>query len=113
MKKLTKRPQETALQRHVRLWLNDRASEYENGLAGVKSDLFRDGCESGYVSHLTDYVDCDKFVAKYAVDIFDMIDDDMDESGNDYTISKNHRASCQVAWWAFEQTAYTLLNEVL
>lgn len=55
MKRIPKKFATTKLERAALRWINDRATDYETGAAGVVKDLMYGGCQSGMVGELIYY----------------------------------------------------------
>lgn len=96
-----------ALEKHVAEWLQERASDYSNGVNGVVKDLFYGGCQSGYVNHLIYSHDCREFVAKYMIEIQELVTQFADETGDtSFLFDKDTGFTFdRLAWIAFEETA--------
>jgi hypothetical protein len=76
-KTIKKRDDETKLQRDVRVWLNSRGSDYDNGWKGAYKDLMHGGCESGMVSELIYYHDTMAFFKRHSNEIATLLVDSM------------------------------------
>ncbi len=64
---------QTALERHVAKWINDKAQGYDGNVADVLKDLMQGGCSSGCVGHLV--YTCDKvaFYRRHRTEIGHMV----------------------------------------
>jgi len=116
----TKLTPRTALERHVARWINNRASEYDNGIEGVMNDL-SNGCSSGIVGHLIYYKDTLAFYRKHRAEInallAHMIDNGVLESPSDMSdwdasdpLAQDTHNQNLLAWFGFEETAHNLVN---
>ena len=123
-------PNATALENHVREWINEQASEYPDtgpqtyNVAGVLNDLMRNGCQSGYVGDLIYYADTLKFYKRHKLEINQMLIQNMADMGAKSpadmfgdkwdlsdplaldTINQN-----LLAWFGFEETARKLAED--
>ena len=121
-KKLKKLDGETKLERVVRLWLNDKGRDYDNGWQGAYKDLMYGGCSSGIVSELIYYSDTVKFYQRHKVEINERLYQQMQSGGGDYnpyTVFGGERGQWDVedplalgdnnqnllAWFGFEDAA--------
>lgn len=80
-KKLAKPEEETGLGRAVRLWLNDKGRDYEDGWRGAMRDLQHGGCSSGMVGSLIYYRDTVKFYRKHQEEIVALLVETFENSG--------------------------------
>lgn len=110
-KYLPKKARETALETHVRCWVNSYVKDrsYQDW-QGVMKDLFYGGCESGMVTHLIYNYDCLKFAQKYLEDICDVIADYEEEYG-ELPFKKEAFSYTEIAWKGFELVAQKLAFE--
>lgn len=111
---------ETALEKHVKSSLNEKASEYKTGIEGVLEDLMRGGCESGFVSELIYYDDTTKFFKKYKNDINALLKEAIsncgsgpkDVFGNKWDesdpLAEDTSNQNLLAWFGYEETARNL-----
>lgn len=117
----------TRLERHVQAWINNRASDYNDGAKGVIEDLMQGGCSSGFVNHLIYTVDCVRFYKTHRREISALLKETMDSIG-EHDLSKifsNTRSMTWdaedplaqedgnrniLAWFGFEETARILSN---
>ncbi len=87
-------------------------------------DLFQGGCQSGFVSGLIYYVDTLKFYKKHKEEINELLTESMDSTGcsmselfgdkfdnNDPLVMDTNNMNL-LAWFAFEETARNLANEL-
>jgi hypothetical protein len=123
MKKLSRKFAESRLERHVLGWLNSRASDYEDGVAGVLHDLMYGGCVSGYVGHLIYYRDTVKFFQTHRRDISALLKDALSDSGakgpgdlfgdkwdNEDPLAQEDMNRNLLAWFGFEEAARNIAN---
>jgi hypothetical protein len=114
MKTLRKQDNETRLQRAVRLWLNSKGKDYNNGWKGAYDDLMQGGCASGVVSELVYYTDTLRFYNKHKAEINNLLAEHQMHAS-----SLNGWDACDplaleptnqnlLAWFWFEETAYQL-----
>ena len=120
-KKITVKP-ETRLERNVKAWINERASEYDNGAEGALKDLFYGGCISGMVGHLVYYADTVKFFAKYRRDISALLKEAIFDCGKDPEsvfgdkwekydpLAQEMLNRNLLAWFGFEEAARRLAD---
>ena len=110
-KYLPRRIRETALETHVRCWVNKfiKSTGYKDWKV-VMEDLFYGGCESGLVQHLIYPQDCLKFAQKYLEDICDVIADHEEEYG-ELPFKKENFSYIELAWKGFELTARKIAFE--
>ena len=80
-KKLAKPETETRLERVVRLWLNDKGRDYEDGWRGALKDLLHGGCSSGIVGSMIYYRETVKFYRQYRDEIAALLVDAFENSG--------------------------------
>lgn len=72
-------------------------------------DVVNHGCVSGMVSSLIYYTDTEKFFKKHFNDIFDLYNNYIEEFGT--TPNLKELNANNLAWFAYEQICYNLLNE--
>jgi hypothetical protein len=117
-KKLAKPENETRLEQAVRLWLNDKGRDYDNGWRGALKDLQYGGCSSGIVSGLIYYSDTVKFYRQNREEIVALLVEAFEKSGfydpaklfGDKWDEKDPLAFDDtnqnlLAWFGFEETA--------
>ena len=119
--KLTVKP-ETRLERHVKAWINEHASNYDSGASGVLKDLFYGGCASGFVGELVYYADTVKFFAKYRRDISALLKEAIENCGEgpegvfgdkwekDDPLAQEDFNRNLLAWFGFEEAARRLAD---
>lgn len=114
---------ESRLERHVQKWINDNARDYDHGAEGVLKDLFRGGCESGYVGHLIYYTDTVKFFQTHRREISELLKETMESIGCDGPkglfgdkwdetdpLGQEDLNRNLLAWFGFEETARKLAD---
>jgi hypothetical protein len=116
---------ETRLERHVKRWANERASDYpDSGVEGVLEDLFYGGCSSGMVGHLIYTTDCVKFFATHRRDISALLAEMVQDTGQqphelfsnprslqwdkDDPLAQEDNNRNLLAWFGFEEAARRL-----
>ena len=112
---------ETELEKYVTRWIEEKAAEREDGIAGALEDLMHGGCASGYVSELVYTADCVKFFEEHKREIGGLLAELLDDCGG--TIGQMFdRAGWEksdplaleevnqniLAWFGFEETARRL-----
>lgn len=100
------------LEKHVAEWINERAVDYDDGVAGAMMDL-SNGCSSGYVNHLIYTKDCNDFYFQYADEIDDLLESWHDETGENALSSYQYNVGVRnwLAWFAFEETARRVASQ--
>lgn len=73
-------------------------------------NVIQHGCVSGWVSGLVYYSDTHAFFDKHYDEIHDMISDYKDNTGVDLVHTGDLKNF--YAWFAYEQTAYSILNQL-
>lgn len=109
----------TPLERSVADWYE---SECEDGYTSAISDLMQNGCVSGMVGHLIYYSDTTAFYRQHKREIWQLLDQMLDEcglertqdllsdwDGGDRWAEDTHNQNL-LAWFAFEVTAQNLAN---
>lgn len=106
------------LEAHVKAWLNENASGYEDGVVGVLHDLFQGGCASGFVGELIYYTDTLPFYRKYQQEISALIKEMQSDLGmsisqlngwdQDDPLALDTQNQNLLAWFGFEETAREL-----
>jgi len=111
---------ETKLQRAVRLWLNARGRDYDNGWQGAYRDLAYGGCASGMVSELIYYNDTTLFFKRHRAEINEMLKDILADTGltadglfgdkwdKDDPLALERFNQNLLAWFGFEEAARTI-----
>lgn len=111
----------TRLERNVQKWVNERATDYDDGAAGVLKDLLYGGCASGMVSHLIYYSDSVKFFQTHRREISELLAEQVQSTGlqpiqlfnrsdangwngDDPLAQETHNRNL-LAWFGFERTA--------
>ncbi len=95
--------------RTLRAAVAREALDYDNP-AEFFTDLLNHGCVSGMVSSLIYYTDTHAFFDKYYEEIEDLRCEYEEETG--VQINLQHDLKNFLAWFAFEETAYRLANEL-
>lgn len=100
------------LEKHVAEWINERAVDYSDGVAGVMMDLSH-GCQSGHVNHLIYTKDCNDFYLQYADEIDDLLESWYDETGEHALSNYQYNVGVRnwLAWFAFEETANRIASQ--
>jgi len=103
----------------IKQWVEDRVKDEEIHL----EDVIEHGCVSGCVSSLIYYSDTVKFYDKFEDEIWDMLEEDTNQFGNDnilQTISQFNGAKNVggldqfknlLAWYSVEETCRKILDE--
>ncbi|HDK7195005.1 TPA: hypothetical protein PTV74_003312 [Clostridium botulinum] len=71
-------------------------------------DVVNYGCQNGIVTALIYYTDTEKFFKKHFNDIFDLYNQYIEETGTNPNFELNAN---NLAWFAYENICYNLLNE--
>jgi len=111
----------TPLEKHVQLWINVNALEYENGVRGVLKDLFYGKYASGMVGHSMYYDDKLKFFAIHRREIFKILHEYISNgflnspaalTGWDKSdpLAQEAQNRSLLAWFGFEETARNLAD---
>jgi hypothetical protein len=120
MKRLKAASNETKLQRTVRLWLNDKGTDYDTGWQGAYRDLAYGGCSSGMVSGLIYYTDTTRFFKRHRAEISTLLKDLLSDTGSnceqlfgdkwdaDDPLAVEQYNQNLLAWFGFEETARAL-----
>ena len=115
----TKNERETMTKETIRQWVEDRVKDEDIHL----EDVIEHGCVSGCVSSLIYYSDTVKFYDKFEDEIWDMLEEDTNQFGNDnilQTISQFNGAKNVggldqfknlLAWYSVEETCRKILDE--
>jgi len=82
-KRIPKNESETKLERVVRVWLNNKGANYENGWRGAYKDLAYGGCRSGLVGKLIYYADTVRFFKRHRKDIIALLNEMLDSTGHE------------------------------
>ncbi len=106
-----------ALKARVAQEVVDKIDDYgDDKLEAIKSyftDLFRGGCASGFVSSLISYYDTHKFYDQFYEEIEDLVSDYEQDAGERInTKDSGDDRKNFFAWFAFEETAYRIANEI-
>ena len=122
-KRLSKPENETKLERAVRLWLNDKGRDYDDGWRGAMKDLLYGGCASGMVGDLIYYSDTVKFYRRNQAEIAAKLVEAFENSGFydptrifgekwDETdpLAFDDTNQNLLAWFGFEETARTIAD---
>jgi len=116
-KRIPKPENETKLERVVRVWLNNRGADYDNGWRGAYKDLEYGGCQSGLVGHLIYYKDTVRFYKRYQKAIDDLLKETLDSTGltlpelfgdkwdDEDPLAREQFNQNLLAWFGFEETA--------
>jgi hypothetical protein len=124
-KRLRKPEQETRIEREVRLWLNDKGRDYDNGWRGAYRDLAYGGCSSGIVSTLIYNRDTHAFFERHKDAINVMVAEALADFGramgrmsdlfiswdNDDPLALESTNRDYLAWFAFERTAFNIASQ--
>jgi len=111
---------ETALEKAVCRWLNQKTKEYDGNAESVLNDLLSHGCVSGMVGELIYYHDTVKFFKKHKAEIKQLLKDITDDCGvspaelfgdkwdaEDVFCEEDTNRNL-LAWFGFEETARRL-----
>lgn len=121
-KRIPKQENETKLQRVVRVWLNNRGTDYDNGWRGAYKDLAYGGCQSGLVNHLIYYTDTVRFYKRHQSEIDSLLKDILSDTGNsiselfgdkwddDDPLAREQFNQNLLAWFGFEETARNIAH---
>lgn len=123
MKRIPTKHASTKLERAALRWINDLATDYDTGAAGVVKDLFYGGCQSGIVSELIYYRDTVKFYRKHKADISELLTDALDSTGfkglgelfgdkwdDSDPLASDDMNQNLLAWFGFEEAARNVCN---
>ena len=118
MKTISKKYAETALQRHVRNWLNSQGKDggYDDGATGAYEDLQNCRCSSGMVGHLIYYTDTVRFYRRHQREIDGMLKSILDDCGGSIAdlfrdwddsdpLARDTSNQNLLAWFGFEEAA--------
>jgi len=83
----------------------------EDDIEGHIKDILNYGCQSGTVKILIYTANTHKFFLKYYEEIFEILDDIRDNSGEEFSNYKTDRANT-LAWLGFEETVDRFYNEL-
>ena len=108
-KKLEALKGENDLKDYVIDYVIDELGSYED-IKGFFEDLQRGGCASGMICGLIYYVDTAKFYDKFYNEIEEMREDWEFQTGE--TLQPKGDLKNWFAWFAFEETARNLANEL-
>ena len=111
MKKLNIKRELNSVEQDVVNFVNDRASEYNNGVEGVFEDIFTGGCQSGFVNHLIYYNDTHAYFDEHYDAVQDALDEYKFETGENFNLNKNGDIKNLGAWFVFEWYAQRLACE--
>ena len=105
--------------------INDVLDSYNNydDIDGYFKDLFHGGCQSGFVGSLIYCSDTVKYFDKYKDEIEELITTSAEDQGVTYMelisslnnakyIDSEEQRKNLLAWFAFEETAHNLANEL-
>lgn len=101
-----KHSSESELQKAVITDLLSQRSKEE--ILTYMKDVINHGCVSGMVSNLIYYSDTEAFFKKHFNEIFDLLNEYKEETGEYPNIELNAN---NLSWFAYEQIVYNLLNE--
>lgn len=117
MKKLQPK---TRIEKDVAVWAQGKVSPVDyNDLEALFRDLFRSGCISGIVNHLSYYYDTDNYFRKHKKEIVDRVTkairtgalNSVEDLANwdveDFLI-RTQENRCALVWFAFEDAALEL-----
>ena len=111
-----------ALQKHVKEWIDDRAKEYDS-VESVIEDLQQSGCRSGMVGDLIYHHDTLAFYETHKEEINTLLYDALEITGlscndlfgetwdNSDPLALDTQNQNLLAWFGFEETAFTLARE--
>ena len=85
-------------------------TEYPNNLKDFFSDLSKYGCQSGMINFLIYFSDTRKFYDEHYLQIEELRQEYEDSIGTSFPIK--HDLKNDFAWFAFEETAYKISNEL-
>ena len=109
----------TMTKKTIKQWIEDKVKDEEINL----KDVTEHGCVSGCVSSLIYYSDTVKFYDKFEDEIWDMLEEDANQFGNDnilQTISQFNGAKNVggldqfknlLAWYSVEETCRKILDQ--
>lgn len=113
--------EDSDLTRHVVEWVNSEAEGYpDTGVDGVLGDLSYGGCQSGFVSHLINYTDTEKFYEEHQKEIDNMLQELCSDCGctpqglfgdkwdKEDPLARDVYNKNLLAWFGFEETARLL-----
>ena len=105
------------LKAHVAGEIIEKLDDYgDDKLEALKSyfrDLFRDGCESGFVSNLIYCRDTHKFYDEHYDEIENLVYEFEENTGERInTKESGDDRKNFFAWFGFEETAYQIANEI-
>lgn len=90
-------------------WFIEKAPDYYHDYKSLFSDLLRYGCQSGIVSELIYYYDTRAFFDKYSDEIFELLDQDLENFGQEPEIKGGDRKSFY-SWYAFERISQMIYD---
>jgi len=111
--------EETMTKETIKQWVEDKVKDEEIHL----EDVIEHGCVSGCVSSLIYYSDTVKFYDKFEDEIWDMLEEDTNQFGNDNILqtisqfngSKNvgnlYQFKNLLTWYSVEETCRKILDE--
>jgi hypothetical protein len=94
-----------SLERDAARWLNKRAPDYRDGVAGVARDLFKGGCSGGMVNHLIHYRDTERYAKRHLLPILDALEEYREEMGERVAPPNGEWTANDLAWVGFELAA--------
>ena len=109
-KYLPVRENESSLEKHVRCWINKTVKEGYDNWKEVFRDLSYGGCESGYVDHLIEPDDYQKFLKNHIEEICELIEEFQEEYDR-LPFHNSEFSSVILAWKGFELMAKKIAVE--
>ncbi len=91
--------------------LDAKVYETDEEIEGFFKDLQHGGCQSGFIGSLIYYSDTHKFYDKYYHEIEELRIEMEDNTGETINIGSDDYKN-KMAWFAFEETAYNLINQI-
>lgn len=107
LKAIKKDYNRTDLERYV---ANDILYQYDGEVENFVKDLLEHGCISGTVSGLIYYKDTHKFFDKFSDDIFALIDEIEESTGQPIEVKDDRKNF--YAWLGYEETVRKLASEL-